>query len=226
MNDNRVFHDRTEAGRALAEQLLEAQYDKPVVLALPRGGVPIGVEVARALNAPLDLVLVRKIGVPEQPELAVAAVVDGDEPEMVVNQDIQIAAHVSTDYLDAARDRQLAEIDRRRKIYLAGRARVPVEGCTAIVVDDGIATGATVRASLKAVRRRHPAKLVLAVPVAPKRTLEELRADVDEIICLQTPEPFHAIGPWYRDFHQVGDDEVVAMLKEAKGGVKEPLSEG
>lgn len=225
MNDSRIFHDRREAGRALAEQLLKAQYNKPVVLALPRGGVPIGVEVAMALNAPLDLVLVRKIGVPDQPELAVAAVVDGDEPEMVVNQDIQIMAHVSTEYLNAARDRQLAEIDRRRKIYLAGRARVPVEGCTAIVVDDGIATGATVRASLKAVRRRHPAKLVLAVPVAPERTVEELRADVDEIICLQSPEPFHAIGPWYRDFHQVGDDEVVAMLKEAKGGLKEPSSE-
>lgn len=226
MNDSRIFHDRREAGRALAEQLLKAQYDKPVVLALPRGGVPIGVEVAMALNAPLDLVLVRKIGVPDQPELAVAAVVDGDEPEMVVNQDVQVMAHVSTEYLNAARDRQLAEIERRRKIYLAGRPRVPVEGCTAIVVDDGIATGATVRASLKAVRRRHPAKLVLAVPVAPERTLEELRADVDEVICLQTPEPFYAIGPWYRDFHQVGDDEVVAMLKEAKGGVKEPLSEG
>lgn len=225
MDAMRIFKDRTEAGRALAQQLLEHQYDKPVVLALPRGGVPVAVEVARALDAPLDLVLVRKIGVPEQPELAVAAVVDGDEPEMVVNRDVQVLAHVSSEYLDAARDRQLVEIERRREIYLAGRGQVPVEGCTAIVVDDGIATGATVRASLRALRRRHPAKLVLAVPVAPASTIEDLRSDVDEIICLQTPEPFYAIGPWYRDFHQVGDDEVVAMLAEAKTGVKEPTSQ-
>lgn len=226
MKDIVIFADRKEAGHMLAEQILKGQFEKPVVLALPRGGVPIALEVAKALDAPLDLVLVRKIGVPEQPELAVAAVVDGEEPEMVVNEDVRIMAHVSFEYLDAARDRQLAEIERRRELYLAGHARVPVEGCTAIVVDDGIATGATVRASLKALRRRKPAKLVLAVPVAPATTIEELRADVDEIICLQTPEPFHAIGPWYRDFHQVGDDEVVAMLKEAKGGVKEPISQG
>lgn len=225
MKEIRIFGDRTEAGRALAERLLEGKYDKPVVLALPRGGVPVAAEVAKALDAPLDLVLVRKIGVPDQPELAVAAVVDGEEPEMVVNQDVQIMAHVTTEYLNAARDRQLKEIDRRRKIYLAGRARVPVEGCTAIVVDDGIATGATVRASLKALRRRNPAKLVLAVPVAPASTIKELRSDVDEIICLQTPEPFYAIGPWYRDFHQVNDDEVVAILKGAQSEAKEPISE-
>lgn len=225
MDAMRIFKDRTEAGHALAQRLLEHQYDKPVVLALPRGGVPVAVEVARALDAPLDLVLVRKIGVPEQPELAVAAVVDGEEPEMVVNRDVQVLAHVSSEYLDAARDRQLAEIERRREIYLAGRGQVPVEGCTAIVVDDGIATGATVRASLRALQRRHPAKLVLAVPVAPASTIEDLRSDVDEIICLQTPEPFYAIGPWYRDFHQVNDGEVVAMLAEAKTGVKEPTSQ-
>lgn len=213
MKENRIFEDRTEAGQALAERLREGEYDKPVVLALPRGGVPVATEVAKALDAPLDLVLVRKIGVPEQPELAVAAVVDGDEPEMVVNQDVQVMAHVSSEYLDEARDRQLAEIERRRKLYLAGREPVPVEGCTAIVVDDGIATGATVRASLKALRRRRPAKLVLAVPVAPASTITELRADVDEIVCLQTPEPFYAIGPWYRDFHQVNDDEVVEILR-------------
>lgn len=225
MNAIRIFKDRAEAGRELAQRLLERQYDKPVVLALPRGGVPVAVEVAKALDAPLDLVLVRKIGVPFQPELAAAAVVDGEEPEMVVNQDVLDLAGVSSDELNAARDRELAEIERRRGLYLAGRAPVAVEGCTAIIVDDGIATGATVRASLKAVRRRQPAKLVLAVPVAPGDTIEDLRPDVDEIICLQTPEPFFSIGGYYRDFAQVGDDEVVGLLTEAKGKAKEPISE-
>lgn len=225
MNAIRIFKDRTEAGRALAQRLLECQYDKPVVFALPRGGVPVAVEVAKALDAPIDLVLVRKIGVPFQPELAAAAVVDGEEPEMVVNQDILDLAGVSSDELNAARDRELAEIERRRGLYLAGRARVPVEGCTAIVVDDGIATGATVRASLKALRRRQPAKLVLAVPVAPGDTIEDLRPDVDEIICLQMPEPFFSIGGYYRDFLQVSDDEVVELLSEEKGEAKELISE-
>ncbi len=215
MRIDRIFKDRVEAGRLLAEQLRKKQYDKPVVLALPRGGVPVAAEIARSLQAPLDLVLVRKIGVPSEPELAAAAVVDGDHPEMVVNEEIVALAHVSKEDLESARDRELAEIERRRELYLKGRSRVPLEGCTVIVVDDGIATGATVRAAIKGLRRRKPAKLILAVAVAPPDTIERLRPDVDEIVCLEMPEPFFAIGPYYRDFHQVSDDEVAALMAGA-----------
>ncbi len=210
------FSNRIEAGQALAEELAKRDYPDPVVLALPRGGVPIGLEVVRRLKAPLDLVMVRKIGVPYQPELAAAAVVNGDNPELVVNE--AIAAHAGLDKveLDRLAEKQLTEIKRRRGIYLKDRAQIAVEGRTAIVVDDGIATGATVRASLKAVRRRNPAKLVLAVPVAPTDTVESLRTEVDELVCILTPEPFYAIGAHYADFSQVSDEEVVRLLDEAE----------
>jgi putative phosphoribosyl transferase len=215
MNKAHIFADRVEAGRALAERLVEKKYEKPVVLALPRGGVPVAAEVAKALGAPLDIILVRKIGVPSQPELAVAAVVDGEHPELVVNEDVQRLAHVSDEEIERARARELAEIERRRALYLQGRARVPIKGATAIVIDDGIATGATVRAALKSLRRSKPKKLVLAVAVAPPDAIAMLRAEVDEIICLQTPEPFYAIGLYYRDFGQVSDQEVIALLSQA-----------
>ncbi len=217
MNTFQVFKDRVEAGRMLAERLLKKHYEKPVVLALPRGGVPVAAEIASALQAPLDLVLVRKIGVPSQPELAAAAVVDGDHPEMVVNEEILEFMRVSSEYLESARDRELAEIERRRALYVKGRPRLPLEGRSVIVVDDGIATGATVRAAIKALRRRKPAKLVLAVAVAPNDTIERLRPDVDEIICLAMPEPFIAIGLYYRDFRQLSDDEIIALLADAAG---------
>lgn len=215
------FNDRIEAGRALAEELAKRNYPDPVVLALPRGGVPIGLEVARSLKAPLDLIMVRKIGVPYQPELAAAAVVNGDNPELVVNERIAAQAGLDKEELDRLAEVQLEEIKRRRGIYLKDRAQVSVEGRTAIVVDDGIATGATVRASLKAVRRRKPAKLVLAVPVAPADTLESLRAEVDDLICIETPELFYAIGAHYVDFSQVPDKEVVRLLDEADRLLKE-----
>jgi putative phosphoribosyl transferase len=186
-----------------------------VVLALPRGGVPIGAEVARALKAPLDLLLVRKIGAPWQPELAVAAVVDGEPPDIVLDEEMMAMAGVDTAYVEAEAKRQMREIERRRGVYLRGRAAVSVEGATVIVVDDGIATGNTVRAALKALRRRQPARLVLAVPLAPSDTLAALRGEVDELVCLAEPFPFHAIGLHYRDFHQVGDDEVLAALDAA-----------
>ena len=215
------FNNRIEAGQALAEELVKKNYPDPVVLALPRGGVPIGLEVARSLKAPLDLVMVRKIGVPYQPELAAAAVVNGDNPELVINESIAAHAGLDKEELDRLAERQLEEIKRRRGIYLKDRAQVSVEGRTAIVVDDGIATGATVRASLKAVRRRKPAKLVLAVPVAPADTLESLRAEVDDLICIETPETFYAIGAHYVDFSQVPDEEVVRLLVEADLIIKE-----
>jgi len=209
------FSDRTEAGRKLAALITARAYADPVVLALPRGGVTVGLEIARVLRAPLDLVMVRKIGVPHQPELAAAAVVNGNHPEIVVNREIAAQAGLSRADIDELAEGQLAEIRRRRAIYLKGRAQVPLAGRTAIVVDDGIATGATMRAALKAVRRKAPARLVLAVPVAPPDTVTRLSADVDEIICPETPAFFYAIGAHYVDFTQVEDDAVVRMLDEA-----------
>lgn len=212
----RVFATRAEAGRALARRVVAAAFPPPlVVLALPRGGVPVAAEVARALGAPLDLLLVRKIGAPWQPELAVAAVVDGDPPDIVVDETTSRLTGVDRKYIDEQAAHEMREIERRRGVYLRGRTPVAVAGATVIVVDDGVATGTTIRAAMKALRRRHPARLVLAVPVAPADTLVELQAEADEVICLAQPEPFHAIGLHYDDFHQVSDAEVLAALGSA-----------
>lgn len=220
----REFLDREDAGKALAEALAKRSppYADPVVLALPRGGAPIGLEVAKALRAPLDLVMVRKLGVPFQPELAAGAVVNGDNPQIVVNEDVCASAGLSREDLERIAEGQLAEIRRRRAAYLQGRPQTPIAGRTAIVVDDGIATGATVRAALKAVRRARPARLVLAVPVAPPDTVDALRGEVDEIVCLRTPRFFYAIGAHYQDFDQVPDAEVARMLNAAQDAVRRP----
>lgn len=210
-----MFEDRTQAGARLGRALLEWKDRDPVVLALPRGGVPVGYEIARALGAPLDLLLVRKVGAPDQPELAVAAVVDGEAPQVVRNESVLRALGLGERWLERAAERELAEIERRRERYGAGREPVPVRGRTAVVVDDGIATGATARAALRGVRQRGAANVVLAVPVAPPETLEALRAEVDALVCLETPEPFGAIGAFYRDFHQLSDDDVVDLLARA-----------
>jgi putative phosphoribosyl transferase len=217
-----LFSDRTEAGRRLAAAVAEhlARHpglDDPVVLALPRGGVPVAIEVARRLSAPLDLVMVRKIGVPFQPELAAGAVVDGDAPETVYNADVLRMARLTQEDLDEIRDRELAEIGRRRAVYLADRAPVPIEGRDAILVDDGVATGATTRAALRAVTRRGPRSVTLAVPVAAADTLAALKREADHAICLETPRDFRAIGLHYDDFGQVPDAEVVRLLAEAEG---------
>ena len=206
------FSDRADAGRQLAARLAELGLAEPVILALPRGGVPVAVEIARRLAAPLDLVLVRKIGAPGHEELAVGAIVDGERPELVLNPDVVAAYGIDDAWLEGAQNRQLAEIERRRHLYLGGRARVPIAGRTAIVVDDGIATGATVRAALHAVRRAGPRELVLAVPVAAASVLARLGADADRTVCLETPRDLVAVGQFYRDFRQVEDDEVVRML--------------
>lgn len=208
----RPFADRRAAGRALAQVLAKKKLVAPVVLALPRGGVPVAAEIASALDAPLDIVLVRKIGVPFQPELAAAAVVDGGEPEVVTNDDVIKLAGVTPADIEAGVKRELEEIERRRRAYLQGRARVPLEGRTVILVDDGIATGASVRAALRALRRKGPKALILAVPVAPPETVEALAKEVDEVVCLYAPESFFAIGVHYVDFHQMSDDEVVELL--------------
>ncbi len=221
-----MFADRTEAGKLLAAELERIFADDPsladpVVLALPRGGLPVAIEIARALNAPLDLVLVRKIGVPFQPELAAGAVVDGDDPQLVVNEEVVRMAGLTKADLDAVEARELEEIERRRDLYLKGRARAPIENRTVIVVDDGIATGATTRAALKALRRRGPKALILAVPVAPEETVEAMRREVDRVVCLDSPAAFYAIGAHYRDFRQVSDAEVVALLDDASQAIGE-----
>lgn len=214
----KVFANRAEAGRLLGAALQKKSYPDPVVLALPRGGVAIGLEVARMLAAPLDVILVRKIGVPTQPELAAGAIVDGASPEIVYNDDVLALTGLTRETVDELGKQQLAEIERRRALYLAGRQPVAVAGKTAIVVDDGVATGATAKASLNALKRRDAAKVVLAVPVGPSETLAALGREADEVIALAEPRPFHAIGLHYLEFHQLGDDDVIDMLKQAEGG--------
>ncbi len=206
------FANRTQAGRQLAQALAAYKDRQPVVLALPRGGVPVAAEVAAALAAPLDLILVRKIGVPSQPELAMGAVVDGATPLIVRNEDVIALAGISEAEFKQVCDQELAEIERRRARYLGGRARAEVEGKTAIVIDDGVATGATTRAALRATRLRQPKTLVLAVPVAPTETLPEMREEADEVVCLEDHEMFGAIGFYYADFRQTSDQEVIDTL--------------
>lgn len=207
------FADRTDAGKRLAERLLRFKDRKPVVLALPRGGVPIGFEIARALSAPLDLVLVRKIGAPYHEELAIGAIADG---ELITDASAIASLHVTAEYLEAKQASALREIERRRRAYIGDREPVDIAGHTAIVVDDGIATGATMRVALRATRRRKPAHLVLAVPVAPPDSIEELRSEVDEAVCLETPKDFFAVGQFYRSFPQLTDDEVTSLLEQAR----------
>jgi predicted phosphoribosyltransferase len=219
-----IWKNRTQAGSQLAAKLLHFKEQDPVVLALPRGGVPVGFEVARALGAPLDLILVRKIGVPFQPELAMGAVVDGERTDIVINEEVLEAVGLSEDDVRKRAKREVEEIERRRKLYLGGRERVTVRGHTALVVDDGIATGATMRAALRAVRRREPSHLVLAVPVAPPETVDLLRREVDEVVCLATPSQFGAIGRFYTDFRQVEDDEVREFLDRSAPVREEPVA--
>lgn len=207
-----TFTTRTDAGEQLAEALAARDHPDPVVLALPRGGVPVAAVIAKRLQAPLDLVMARKIGVPGQEEVAAGAVVDGDDPHIVVNPRVLAATGLTEADVEALAHRQLAEIRRRRANYLAGREPVEIRGRTAIVVDDGVATGATMRVALQAVSRRDPARTVLAVPVAAADSLASLQAEADETVCLLAPRHFLAVGEFYRDFHQVSDEEVKALL--------------
>jgi putative phosphoribosyl transferase len=208
-----LFADRADAGRRLAHSLAARDLPDPVIFALPRGGVPVAVEIARALNAPVELLLVRKIGAPGAPELALAAVVDGAEAQTVVNEDVGRLTGASAAFLEQARRHELDEIERRRASYLGDRPRVSAKGRTAIVVDDGLATGATAKAALRALRRQGAARIVLAVPVAPIDTLTEMRAEADEVICLEAPEGFTGVGAYYGDFHQLTDEETLRLLR-------------
>lgn len=206
------FASREEAGRKLAARLRGMQIKDPVVLALPRGGVPVAAEVARELNAPMDLILVRKIGVPWQPELAAAAVVDGQRPDLVLNDSVMQALGLTPEDIDDAAKAQLDEIERRRKLYIGDRPPICVKGRTAIIVDDGIATGTTAKAALQALRRREPGRLILAVPVGAPDVLAELETHADQVISLESPPNFYPIGPFYADFHQLEDKEVLDLL--------------
>jgi putative phosphoribosyl transferase len=211
-----VFADRRAADVRLAAALLTFKSDNPIVLALPRGGVPVAFEVSRALDAPLDVVLVRKIGAPGHEELGLGAVVDGANPQAVMNEQIVREIRPPAAYIEAETSRQLAEIERRRKIYRGQEPALDITGRTAIVIDDGIATGATMKAVLKALARSKPRKLVLAVPVAPQDSLDDLSGDADEIVCLVTPESFFAVGMYYRDFEQTSDEEVLELLRRSR----------
>jgi putative phosphoribosyl transferase len=206
------FKNRSDAGRKLAARLAQYKDQQVVLLALPRGGVPVAAEVAAVLGAPIDLVLVRKIGVPSQPELAMGAIVDGDSPITVRNEDVIRLAGVDERTFRAVRDREFAELGRRRRLYLGGRNRIGVKDRIVIVIDDGVATGATTRAALRAIRVRQPNKLILAVPVGPTDTIEAMREEADEVLCLEIYEEFNAIGTFYGDFRQITDQEVIDIL--------------
>jgi putative phosphoribosyl transferase len=208
-----LFKNRAEAGRKLAKRLLTYRSMLPIVLALPRGGVPVGFELAIALEAPLDIIFVRKIGVPFQPELALGAIADGDPPEIVLNERLKDELEIPDSYVRAEGDRQLHEIACRRALYLEGRPSLSLSQRPVIVVDDGIATGATIRAALRSIRRQRPASITLAVPVASIDAIAVLEPEVDELVCLESPPDFRSVGRFYREFDQVTDGTVIELLR-------------
>lgn len=208
-----LFADRADAGRLLAEKLAAYADGDTRVLALPRGGVPVAREVARALHAPLDVFVVRKLGVPGHEELAMGAVASGGV--RVLNEDTIAQLGIDAATVEAVTAAERAELQRREAAYRGGLPAHDIAGKTVILIDDGLATGATMFAAVLALRRRNIRKVVVAVPVAPPDTCAALASEVDDIICLATPEPFRGVGAWYRDFRQTSDDEVRAMLHDA-----------
>jgi putative phosphoribosyl transferase len=206
------FNDRHEAGQALAVELAALKLENPLILALPRGGVPVGREVATALKAELDLLLVRKIGAPGHEEYGIGAVAEGAQPQLVVSEAVMHLVDAPPGYLEAEQARQLAEIERRRLMWRGGRQPIPVKGRTCVVVDDGVATGNTARAAIRALRFDEAGKIILAVPVAPPDVIEQLAQEVDTLVCLKTPEPFLAVSLHYRHFGQLGDEQVAELL--------------
>jgi putative phosphoribosyl transferase len=214
---NRPFADRAEAGRVLAELLATyAGQSDVIVLALPRGGVPVAFEVARALGTPLDVFLVRKLGVPGQEELAMGAIASGDI--VVLNDDLVQALKISREVVDLEVASERHELARREAIYRGGRPPLDVRGKTVILVDDGLATGSTMRAAVAALRRQEPVQIVVAVPIGARSTCEELRKIADQCICAATPDHFRAVGLWYDDFEQTDDAEVCSLLARAAQG--------
>ena len=208
-----MFADRVDAGRQLAGRLTHLRDDAPIVLGLPRGGVVVAAEVAAVLGAPLDVLVVRKLGAPCQPELAIGAIIDGDLPRTALNDDLIHALGVDEAYIRQESGAQLEEARRRQAIYRRGRPAASIDGRTVIVIDDGIATGATVSAALIALKQTRAGRLVLAVPVAPPDTIRRLGGLVDELISLAAPVGFRAVGQFYSTFTQTTDEEVIALLE-------------
>jgi putative phosphoribosyl transferase len=208
------FRDRGEAGELLADRLQEyAGNDEVVVLALPRGGVPVGFQLARRLRAPLDVVVVRKLGVPGREELAFGAIASGGV--IVLNDSLVAALGISAERVARVVDRERLELERRERLYRDGRPPLELQGRRTIIVDDGLATGASIRAAAKAAQRRGPASTTIAVPVAARQTCDELRRDLDEVVCVWTPERFLSVNSWYDDFSQTTDEEVCRLLGQA-----------
>lgn len=209
-----MFVDRRDAGRRLGERLRGLQgMEDAVVLGLPRGGVPVAFQVARALGAPLDVIVVRKLGVPYQPELGFGAI--GEGGVRVVNPDVVRLANVTREEMAAVERAERAELERRARRFRGDRKPVDLAGRTVIIVDDGIATGGTARAACQVARAQGAARVVLAVPVGAPETIASLRRDADEVVCLETPDHFYAIGAWYEDFSQTSDEDVVECLRQA-----------
>jgi putative phosphoribosyl transferase len=206
-----IFRNRADAGRALARRLGNyANRPDVLVLALPRGGVPVAYEVARVLNVPLDVFLVRKLGVPGQEELAMGAIATGGV--RVLNEDVVRTLQIPDEIIESVAESQWRELERRERSYRDDRPLPEMQGRTVILIDDGLATGSTMRAAVAALRQQGPARIVVAVPVAARATCKEFSDEVDEVVCVQTPEPFYAVGSWYDDFTQTSDAEVHALL--------------
>ena len=215
-----IYHDRIDAGKQLAAQLADyADRDDVLVLALPRGGVPVAFEVTKALRAPLDIFLIRKLGVPGHEELAMGAIATGGV--RVLNDDVVDYLRIPGEVIDAVAADELRELERRERTYRGNRPEPEVRGKTIILVDDGLATGSTMRAAASALRQQNPARIVVAVPVSAPQTCNEYRMGVDEIICAKTPEPFLGVGQWYRDFSQTTDEEVRDLLSKARSEADE-----
>jgi putative phosphoribosyl transferase len=217
------FENRTQAGRLLGEALAEyAKRSDVVVLALPRGGVPVGFEVARIIDAPLDIMLVRKLGTPGQEELAMGAIASGGV--CVLNPDIVAAIDISQEAIEAIAATERQELERRERAYRGNQPPPPVENHCIILVDDGLATGASMLAAVSTLRQRKPASIVVAIPVAPTDTVQRLKQEADAVVCLATPEPFSAVGRWYQEFSQTSDDEVTSLLDRAWSMSTTPLN--
>jgi putative phosphoribosyl transferase len=220
------FENRQEAGHKLAKAVSALKLQEPIVLALPRGGVPVAAEIATALDAPLEVLVVRKVGAPGNPELAAAALVAGDPPVLMLNPEIVEAFALSGTEIEQMASAEQPELERRSRLYLRGRRPIPVSGRTVIMVDDGVATGTTMKAALRSLRQRGAGNTILAVPVAPPSVVEELREEADMIVCLRQPKHFRALSLHYREFDQVSDSEVLNLLAKSESAFRVLHREG